>query len=382
MTAGIDQAKVLVIGAGVSGLTTSIALQEAGFKDIVIIGNAFSPHTTSDVAAGFWSPYKVEPEDKIVGWGKECLAEWERMYKEDPLAGIRTFDGRIIVFTEEQHQKYMREFSEFNMYAKDMTAEELADIRQHNPTTGEKFVPPVVRGIFNKTYIIDSSDHMVYLENRFRSYPKVRQAEIHRAWVQCVRCAAERQEADLVINCAGVEGPSICRDSAEMVPMYGVVVKVKPIPGVDTFVVVDDTPESTYIFPRPKDIVLGGCAISGRWDTTPDEEIAESIIHRCAQHSEPLRRAVEARDEGRPGGLEIIQIAAGLRPTRKGGIRLELDSEVQHSEACKNQSSKYSLTGVVHNYGHGGAGWTVSWGCAREAANLAESLVNTTASQL
>jgi D-amino-acid oxidase len=51
-----------------------------------------------------------------------------------------------------------------------------------------------------------------------------------------------------------------------------------------------------------------------------------------------------------------FETRAGLRPYRAGGYRLETETI----------GSKY----VVHNYGHGGAGITMSWGCAAEVARL------------
>jgi len=45
----------------------------------------------------------------------------------------------------------------------------------------------------------------------------------------------------------------------------------------------------------------------------------------------------------------------GLRPHRSAGVRVERDSDLP----------------VIHNYGHGGAGVSLSWGCAEEAADLA-----------
>jgi glycine/D-amino acid oxidase-like deaminating enzyme len=53
---------------------------------------------------------------------------------------------------------------------------------------------------------------------------------------------------------------------------------------------------------------------------------------------------------------QVIRTVAGIRPFRRGGPRLErqdLDGKV-----------------VVHNYGHGGAGYTLSWGSARVVVDL------------
>ena len=101
----------------------------------------------------------------------------------------------------------------------------------------------------------------------------------------------------------------------------------------------------TYIVPRSEDCVLGGTAEEGRWDTEPAPETAASILRRCA--------ALEPR----LGEAEVLEHRVGLRPGRPQ-VRLELQ-ELPDG------------TPLVHNYGHGGSGVTISWGCAGEAAGLA-----------
>jgi D-amino-acid oxidase len=56
----------------------------------------------------------------------------------------------------------------------------------------------------------------------------------------------------------------------------------------------------------------------------------------------------------------VLAERVGLRPFRRSGVRLERD-QLRDGRT------------VVHNYGHGGAGFTLSWGCAREVLELATS---------
>ena len=65
------------------------------------------------------------------------------------------------------------------------------------------------------------------------------------------------------------------------------------------------------------------------------------------------RRGVEA--------LDIIRHGVGLRPLRKDGIRLEKE--------------KVGGVWVVHNYGHAGYGYQLSYGCAGEAVGLVEEVL-------
>ena len=55
----------------------------------------------------------------------------------------------------------------------------------------------------------------------------------------------------------------------------------------------------------------------------------------------------------------ILRKHTGLRPFRHGGIRLERDA---------------SDPRIVHHYGHGGSGVTLSWGTSEDAARLALGL--------
>ena len=55
----------------------------------------------------------------------------------------------------------------------------------------------------------------------------------------------------------------------------------------------------------------------------------------------------------------------GLRPAREGGVRLELE--------WRNASNgSGDVKAVVHNYGHGGAGMCLSYGCAEDVVKLVQ----------
>ncbi len=101
---------------------------------------------------------------------------------------------------------------------------------------------------------------------------------------------------------------------------------------------------STYILPQPGGLILGGTAEEDDWSLTPDPRTAAAIVARCAA----VRPEI--------AGARVLQHRVGLRPARD---TVRLEREVLPGGGT-----------VVHNYGHGGAGVTVAWGCARRAAGL------------
>jgi D-amino-acid oxidase len=98
-----------------------------------------------------------------------------------------------------------------------------------------------------------------------------------------------------------------------------------------------------YVVPRSTDIVVGGTDDEGEWDRTPDPDTARRILERATALVPELR------------GATVRGHRVGLRPGRPR-VRLE----VEHRDGTR----------VVHCYGHGGAGLTLSWGCADEVAAL------------
>jgi D-amino-acid oxidase len=98
------------------------------------------------------------------------------------------------------------------------------------------------------------------------------------------------------------------------------------------------------VHPRSTDCILGGTLEVGSWDTTPDPAQTAAILERCAD----IAPAV--------AGAPVIDTVVGLRPGRPQ-VRLERDADLLPVP-------------VVHNYGHGGAGVTIGWGCARDVAVL------------
>jgi D-amino-acid oxidase len=149
----------------------------------------------------------------------------------------------------------------------------------------------------------------------------------------------------LAINCTGLGARELVNDDS-LYAIRGQIVRVARA-GIEKFLLDEDEGRGVaYIIPRSDDCVLGGTAEDRCENTEPDAKTSKSIFERCAAIEPRLRDAM------------ILSHAAGLRPGR-AAIRLEVETWA-------------SGKALIHNYGHGGAGVTLSWGCAREVTKLAK----------
>lgn len=160
------------------------------------------------------------------------------------------------------------------------------------------------------------------------------------------------RECPVVVNCTGLGARQLVGDLL-LYASRGQVIRIRRPKGLKQQVVMDDHGPNkvAYIVPRLYDIVLGG--IDAEYDESlqPDPDVTASILSRCS-NLVPEIAHIEAGD--------ILEVVCGLRPVRPS-VRLELE------EVAAGRR-------VVHNYGHGGAGVTLSWGCAAEVAELIGSI--------
>ena len=171
-----------------------------------------------------------------------------------------------------------------------------------------------------------------------------------RSQVRFVRRGVDRlgdafAAAPVVVNATGLAARTLVPDPAVR-PACGQIVLVAN-PGIAASVRAEGSP-STYVHPRSRDIVLGGTFELDDWRTDPDRATRDAILARC--------RALVPELAAAP----VVGERVGLRPVRDGGPRVE---------AVRGEGGT-----IVHAYGHGGAGMTLSWGCADEIARLCAAL--------
>jgi D-amino-acid oxidase len=304
---------VLVIGAGVSGLTTGICLAEAGLS--VTIRAAAPPAQTTSVAAGaLWGAVRVGPPGRVLEWGRAGLEVLSKLAAE-PGTGVRIVSGREISRTPFEPHDWMGL---------------LADLRPCEPS---ELPSSFTYGWHYSAPLATMPVYLEYLRDRFERGGGTLEIAVVRSLAELAGLAP------VVVNCSGTGAHDLVPDPA-VVPVRGQVV-IAANPGIEEFAI-DRDPEPpwiTYMFPHGDTILLGGTNDEGNWDQNPQETIAERIMAACAEI------------DGRLHGVEILGHRVGLRPCRPE-VRLESEP----------------LDGGVlwHNYGHGGAGVSLSWGCAAE----------------
>ena len=311
--------RVAIVGAGVSGLTCAVIFAERGYRT-AIFAEKIRQRTTSGAAAALWFPYDAEPADKVIAWALETyniLVDLSR----DSQTGVSMIE--------------LRQFSRTNEIPIPDWAHSLGARRI--VISGEVEESRIfTSGFAISVPLMDTTIYLDYLASRFlaaggKINPNVRFDGL---------CDVDRA-FELVINCAGIGARELI-DDADLEPHRGQVAIVSKIDNLTCAIVCDDEP-LMYAIPRANDCVFGGTnELSDKPDVDP--AVTARIVTECS-------RVLNIENP------KVLTARVGLRPFRKSGVRLERN-ELRDGRK------------VIHNYGHGGAGFTLSWGCAREVVDL------------
>lgn len=330
--------KVIVVGAGIMGLTSAIKLLEEGYE--VEIWTKELPGPVSKVAS-FWEPFASEPdrEGRDQTWGEDTYKELVAQTKKG-VPGLAIAPG-LTIFTGE------REAPDWAPYVPSYKhLHDPKDLKEASKPLGVN-IPK--NGVSGYTVDYPTFDMPPYMEHLIQYFEGLGGKILHRTVSEGLPEAFN--EADTVVNCTGLASRDLVFDST-VKAMRGQLVKVTKPAGVDAVVIDDECPDGMRnVMPHANHIMLGGTA-EDTSEETPNEQVSADIIKRCTDLVPALK------------GAQKIETVVGLRPYRSKGIRLEPeDTGIQRTNGKGTKQ-------VIHNYGHGGSGVTFSWGCANEVVRL------------
>jgi D-amino-acid oxidase len=335
---------VAIIGAGVSGLTCGVVFAERG-HGTVIFAKEVAQQTTSGAAAAVWFPYDAEPLEKVIPWALKTF---------DVLANLARVPATGVSMIELRQFSRTREI-QIPDWAIPLGAQTVIPSEVENGAAGEAATwtgrPEAERtgseritslesfssGFSLRVPLMDTTIYLDYLANRFVAAGGSIAANVHFKKLEEVD-----RKFDLVINCAGIGARDLVQD-VNLEPHRGQVAIVPRIEGLSCAIVCDDAP-LMYAIPRRNDCVFGGT-----------NEISDTLASEPATTARIVAECSRVLNIDKPN---VLAERVGLRPFRRLGVRLERDQ--LHDGRI-----------VIHNYGHGGAGFTLSWGCAREVLDTA-----------
>lgn len=306
-----DRTEILVVGAGVIGLTTALVLARAGHR--VRIRTDRPPHRTTSAAAGAMIGPVPDPDPQVQKWLEHSDPVF-RALAQDPATGVRIADGRIV---------------------EPGLPERIRSIPGYAPChDGPAGIDDLIHV---RLPVVDMRRYLPWLVDRLADLG------VPIAVDPVPDLAAAVGLAPVVLNCTGAAAARWA-DDPTVRPVRGRQVVVRN-PGLTDFFYQGGPVGSSWVnwFPHGDRVLVGGCAEPDVWDDSPDPAAVGPLLARAA------------RLEPRLAGAEVLGSVTGLRPSRP---MVRIDAE------------DIGGTRVVHHYGHGGNGVMLSWATAREAARL------------
>lgn len=300
------------------GLTTALVLRERGHQVTVYTASRTSDTVSAKAAASF-VPHYVEladvPDDVVErSWRR--LTGFEQQYGF--MTGLRLRTHWEAASRVQERPSWLAVF----------------------PDAAEATFPDVPGGYAHAwrftTLIAETPLYLPFLGARFLTDGG---RIIKRPAFGSVADLLDELSEPVIMNCSGMGSRTLFGDNL-LRPAKGQVALVRPQPQL-TYSISHD---GFYAYPR-----VDGCVLGGTLEVDVDDETVDDVaIHLILRAARRILPDI--------GPDDVITTYAGVRPYRERSIRIE-------RETLRDKV-------IVHNYGHGGAGITLSWGTAEHAADL------------
>jgi D-amino-acid oxidase len=380
--------QVIVVGAGVVGLTTALVLAQNG-HDVEVVAETIPLEDAEDTlkndkdlviysslrAGAVWRSFALKPplENHAKEDADERLARWENVtfkmlweLAQDDTSGItRTEALELFRNGKPSMRKKLVFAGDSNVEPSEWTDPWFKDyIPGYEQVYAKSGSLPegFSFGIRYETVVINPVDHLPYLLKKFKSIGTVTQRKISALG------ELSSPNVDCIVNCTGL-GAAFLSDALatshkpdrSVYPARGITLLLKS-PTTRRHSACDDD-DITYVIPRfDKDgtVILGGSYEPEKWTLDIPEKDIQRILTNCLAVDPSIGDVVGSEGKSKEQIVaelrRVVDVRSGMRPCRKGGVRVESE--------WRQINDKRTL--VVHNYGHAGWGFQASFGCAAD----------------
>ncbi|KAF1800359.1 hypothetical protein V8B55DRAFT_1536843 [Mucor lusitanicus] len=325
---------IVILGAGVIGLSTALQLKQKGYKTVMIVAK----YVPGDMCIEYTSPF--------------AGAHWRTMAPNNN-ALLKKFDtityNRFMELSKSSENPGIMVLPSYDYYDDTELSENVdpwfKDLVQDFEFLTEKDNLPHGAKIGHKynTVLINTPVYIAWLATKFKELG----GEIVQRNVGHIDEVFGLARSLFVINCTGLGARFLGGVSDKAVfPTRGQTIVVKA-PHINRTITHMGAQGISYVIPRSDGtVILGGTANKHDFNPFPEAHTNKIILEKTFALCPELKE--------KP--LEIVKYNVGLRPSRIGGVRIE-------NEIITSRNKKQRVQ-VTHAYGHGGFGVQSSWGFA------------------
>ncbi|GAB0097680.1 D-amino-acid oxidase [Sergentomyia squamirostris] len=335
--------KIGVIGGGVSGMCAAVQVAEFFYNDaqVILLSEEMSPNTTGDGSAGLWQPYLCGLDDNVLKWSQDTHQFFHDLWRNG-LANETGICLQPMIRVDSSDRKFeIPPWTHIPFGCTRLSEDQLKLL-------SEEHKKKYTGGIHFISFTCEPTKLLPYLFKRFLSAGGRFQKRKVTSFDELIP-----DDYDLLVNCTGLGAQKLANDP-EVYPVRGQVTRVETPWLFNTYL--DDADDGNYIIVNSETTVLGGTHQEHDYNTSVSQEDDEFIQKGCESIVPSLKDA------------KVVKKWVGLRPARYQ-VRLERDFLV---------TGNGRKIPIVHNYGHGGSGVCLSWGCGKAVLKLVQDSFNQT----